>query len=140
MRFPSSGLILPWARPAVAALVFLSIAGTPLAGCAKTPPAGAAGCAEYQYSANSIVNPDPTHAGPFKLVLVLIDLYSNAPDVAGKITQDVAPYLQDAVAEGAYVKVEADGGTGTPVTTSSCFDGSQPFLVTRVNQVAQQKD
>jgi hypothetical protein len=43
------------------------------------------------------------------------------------------------VDNGAFVKVDVDAGSGTQVQSPGCFDGTQPFLVTRANQIAQQK-
>jgi hypothetical protein len=119
--------------------VTAAVAAGALAGCAAAPAAGPAGCSQYQYSAGSTVNPDQPYTASFKVVLILLDLYSNAPKAAAEITREVGPYLQAAVDDGAYVKVEADGGTGTQVQSPGCFSGSEPFLVTRANATAQQK-
>jgi len=107
-----------------------------LAGCAQTPTAD---CGRYHYSAGSTVNPDQPHRGAFKLVVILLDLSSNSPQMAARIDGDVHRYLQAAVDDGAFLKVDVDGGYGTQVQSLGCFDGTQPFLVTRANQIAQQK-
>lgn len=139
MRSVKTGMLSPLLRSAGTTAAAAAIAAGALAGCARASAAGAADCSRYQYSAGSVANPDQPHTGKFKLVLILLDLSSNAPGTAATITQDLSPYLQAAVDDGAYVKVDADGGSGTQVESPGCFGGSQPFLVTRANQVAQQK-
>lgn len=124
---------------ATGAVVIVSTMLATLAGCTRGPAASTAACGQYQYAASSTVNPDQPHPGKFKYILVLLDLYSNSAQVSASIAQDISPYLQAAVADGVYVRIEADGGTGTQVMSSGCFDGVAPFLVTRANQTAQQK-
>jgi hypothetical protein len=129
-----------WARKMVAAVAATWIAVSLVAGCAQTPAAGAgADCSHFFYSADSTVNPDQPHSGPFKLVVILLDLSSNSPQMAASIDEGIHPYLQAAVNSGAFVKVDVDAGSGTQIQSPGCFDGTQPFLVTRANQIAQQK-
>jgi hypothetical protein len=111
-----------------------------LAGCVRSPaPSGAAECSQYQYMPNSTVNPDQPDKGSFKVDVVLLDLSSNSPQTAAMIVKDMGRFVRDAVNQGAYLKVDADPGSQAPVQSPPCFDGTQPFLVTRANQVAQQK-
>jgi len=126
-----------WSRTVIAAAVVALAAAGLLASCARVPAAAA--CSQYQYSAGSTVNPDEPFAGRFGLLVILLDLPANSPQTASMIDTDLHPYLQAAVAQGDFVKIEADGGEGTQLQGSPCFDGTQPFLVTRANQVAQQK-
>jgi hypothetical protein len=125
-----------------AMLAAVAVAGTAvglLVGCARTPAAGAADCSRYQYSPGSAANPDLPFKGRFNLVVILLDLSSNSTDTASVIDGDIHSYLQAAVDNGAFVKVEVDGGAGTQLQSPGCFDGTQPFLVTRANQIAEQK-
>lgn len=126
-----------WRRTVIAAAVVALAAAGLLASCARTPAAAA--CSQYQYSADSTVNPDQPFAGRFGLLVILLDLPANSPTTASMIDTDLHPYLQAAVDQGEFVKIEADGGEGTQLQSSPCFDGTQPFLVTRANQIAQQK-
>ena len=124
----------------MAAVAATGTAVSLLAGCAQTPAAGAgADCSHYFYSADSTVNPDQPHSGTFKLVIVLLDLSSNSPQMAASIDEGIHPYLRAAVSNGAFVKVDVDAGSGTQIQSPGCFDGTQAFLVTRANQIAQQK-
>jgi hypothetical protein len=124
----------------LAAVAATGTAVSLLAGCAQTPAAGAgADCSHYFYSADSTVNPDQPYRGPFKLVVILLDLSSNSPQTAASIDEGIHPYLRAAVNNGAFVKVDFDAGSGTQIQSPACFDGTQPFLVTRANQIAQQK-
>lgn len=127
------------ARRITAAVAAAWTAASLLVGCAQTPPGGAAVCNQYHYSADSAANPDQPHHGTFRLVVILLDLSSNSPQMAARIDGDIHPYLQAAVDNGAFVKVDVDAGSGTQVQSPGCFDGTQPFLVTRANQIAQQK-
>jgi hypothetical protein len=128
-----------WARAMLAAVAVAGTAAGLLVGCARTPAAGAADCSRYQYSPSSAANPDQPFNGRFNLLVILIDLSSNSPHTASAIDGNIHPYLQAAVDSGAFVKVEVDGGAGTQLQSSGCFDGTQPFLVTRANQIAQQR-
>jgi hypothetical protein len=139
MSHTKAGAPASRAARVTAAVLALLIAAGLLAGCARASASGPADCRQYQYSAGSVTNPDQPHPGKFRLVLILLDLYSNSPQSAAQIDQGVQPYLQSAVDDGAFVKVEVDGGSGTRVQVPHCFDGTQPFLVTRANQTAQQK-
>ena len=128
-----------WARTMLVAVAVAVTAAGLLIGCARTPAAGAADCSRYQYSPGNAANPDQPFKGRFNLVVILLDLSSNSPHTASAIDGDIHPYLQAAVDNGAFVRVEVDGGAGTQLQSSGCFDGIQPFLVTRANQIAQQK-
>lgn len=109
-------------------------------GCARSPaPSGAAACSQYQYSPGSTVNPDPPYSGSFQLLAISIDLPSNSPQTAAAIDKDMHPFLQDMVEKGGFIKLEVDPGSQAQVQSLPCFDGTQPFLVTRANQIAQQR-
>jgi hypothetical protein len=109
-----------------------------LSACSSDPVVTAATCSKYQYG--NPKNPDNAHPGRFPLVLIGLDLYSNSSTTATAIAQSIAPYVAQALRSGAYVKVMADGGNGTALSTSGCFDGNAPFLITRNNSTLLQKN
>lgn len=93
----------------------------------SSPTTQATDCSTYQ---------DPFQHGEkheqFPLDVVLLDLHDNSAQEAERVGRALTPYLHQALQTGAYVSVVADGGQGTQLRTSACFDGTDaaaPFLI-----------
>ncbi|ADP84719.1 hypothetical protein [Pseudofrankia inefficax] len=104
-----------------------------LAGCDLNSVLGKkADCSLYQAKSKS------KNATP--LLLVLLDLSNNSADTGQQVASALKPYLDNALSDGAYVKLIASGGTTAGLKTFSCFSASTPYLVKRNNTNRQNKD
>lgn len=74
------------------------------------------------------------------LLLVLLDLSNNSTDTGQQVATALKPYLDDALATGAYIKLLSSGGATSGTKTFACFSGDTPFLVKRNNSNRQSKD
>jgi hypothetical protein len=89
-------------------------------------------CSLYQ------ANPKSNQSTP--LMLVLLDLSDNSADTGQQVATALQPYLSNALASGAYIKVIASGGSTVGTKTFPCFTGTTPYLVDRNNTNRQDKD
>jgi hypothetical protein len=120
----------------VAAAAILVLSG--LAGCnldsltGKKSSAGPFDCTAYQ---------DARAGGTERpLLLVMLDLSSNSPDIAGRVASRVRPYLDVALKDGEYIRLVVSGGQDTGLTYSDCFHGDRIFRIHRRNQTREEKD
>ncbi|MBX6388980.1 MAG: hypothetical protein IRZ08_08270 [Frankia sp.] len=76
----------------------------------------------------------------YPLLLVLLDLSTNSAELGSRIAAELTPYLEDAIANGEYVRLLSSGGTDSGIVQSECFSGTAPFLVERNNSTREHKD
>ncbi|CAO5236955.1 hypothetical protein [Frankia sp. AgKG'84/4] len=124
------------ARLAVLGAASLLLATPLLAACdtggllgGKAKASGPLDCAQYQEDT-------PSSGAP--LLLMLFDVSDNSATTAQRVATRVQPYLDTALADGAYVKLVASGGG--PTTYSDCFHGDRMFQIKRNNSRRAEKD
>jgi len=121
-------------RQLALALAGLLLAVPALAGCDMNSLLGKkpGDCTLYQTK--------PKSGKSTPLLLVLLDLQDNSAPTGQQVATALKPYLDDALAQGSYVKLIASGGTSAGTKTFSCFSGDTPYLVKRNNSNRQDKD
>jgi len=119
-------------RRLAAGLAAVAVCVPALSGCLTEASAGPVDCATYQE--------DLPEGQSAPLMLVMLDIADNSAESAKRIATRMRPFLDTALADGAYVKLVATGGDGTGLAYSDCFTGERVFLVDRKNETREEKD
>jgi hypothetical protein len=119
-------------RRLVGALALAAVCVPALSGCLGEAAAGPVDCAVYQ--------DDLPEGKAAPLLLVMLDVADNSAESAKRIASRVRPYLDTALAGGAYIKLVATGGDGTGLASSDCLAGDRVFLIDRKNDTREEKD